>query len=146
MIGKIPCKKLGKTSLVVWCHKQDIEIFYDELTRPAKLWREKRVWKWLSIKTYFCLESVQQLTLNFWIYEILFSITIIFEFQTNHCIEKEMRVFLAKRDEQKCQTFDKLQKNARYQKQKTTAWTLEIGTISSELQFTRQTRQVPSYA
>ncbi len=27
---------------------------------------------------------------------------------------------------------------------KSTAWTLEIGTISSELQFTKQTRQVPS--
>ena len=26
-----------------------------------------------------------------------------------------------------------------------TAWTLEIGTISSELQFTKQTRQVPSF-
>jgi hypothetical protein len=28
---------------------------------------------------------------------------------------------------------------------KNTAWTLEIGTISSELQFTKQTRQVPSF-
>ena len=88
--------------LVVWCHKQD-----NELTRLTKLWREKRVWKWLTklevplTKTYFYLESVQPLSK-------------IFEFQTNHWKRNEN--FSCKRDEQKCRTFDKLQKNARYQK------------------------------
>ena len=52
-------------------------------------------------KTYFYLESVQPLSK-------------IFEFQTNHWKRNEN--FSCKRDEQKCRTFDKLQKNARYQK------------------------------
>ena len=64
----------------------------------------------VATETYSCTA----IKFNFWVYEILFSI-IIFEFQKYHWKWNEN---YCERDGEKCQTFDKLQKNEFYQKQK----------------------------